>query len=286
MVEGITFTGTGKNINTVGIRPAGDGKKGKFGGRVTTTTTPTTMPDLYQSNPAYNLPGGGDYHCGPTAVANIMIWLDRNGFPDLIDGDCDTTEKEGKLISHLGELMETNPDDDGGTGTPDLINGIKTYMRNAGYNAAINYIGFHNKAVGSGPARTIGMPLIKSCLEGRSNLILHYGTYTYDTEKETYVRAHGHFVTAISAKEKSDGTLDVIVHNPGDGEKPQQEVINLKYVTNNDLKFYRKPLNANGESEEEYFSPKGHLIMTEEGDDGKTKYLIDGVIQIGSISSR
>ncbi|MHC4390812.1 MAG: hypothetical protein ACYS22_05770 [Planctomycetota bacterium] len=61
------------------------------------------MPDLCQTDPAFKaLPKRGGMFCGPTAVANVLAYLDRTRFPTLVPGDTREKPTQLALLQALG----------------------------------------------------------------------------------------------------------------------------------------------------------------------------------------
>ena len=70
------------------------------------------MPDLCQTDAAFaSLPNGGKYWCGPTAVANALIAMDRCCYDNLVPGDVNSKRVQLDLLATLGQ-PNYNPDCD------------------------------------------------------------------------------------------------------------------------------------------------------------------------------
>jgi hypothetical protein len=152
-----------------------------------------SMPNLCQRDAkSKQLKEHGEVYCGPTSVANAIIWLAKYHFSMLIppSGNLSDHEAALKIIETLGEYMKTNED---GTEIIDTMEGLEKYIRDRGYNVHIEWKGIED----GGDYDKGKIPYqdwIKKGTIGPSNAILSIGLYNH--EKEHYDLVEGHFVTA------------------------------------------------------------------------------------------
>ena len=92
-----------------------------------------SIPDLTQTDQRADFPGGGSQFCCLVAISNSLMWLDSNGFQNLIENSEDPFESQVKLVKLLAsnQYMDTNLIE--GTGTTNLMHGIKKYVQDHGY---------------------------------------------------------------------------------------------------------------------------------------------------------
>ena len=61
-----------------------------------------SIPDLTQTDKRANFPGGGSQYCCLVAIANSLMWLDSNGFADLVQNAGGPFDDEVGLVKLLG----------------------------------------------------------------------------------------------------------------------------------------------------------------------------------------
>jgi hypothetical protein len=82
------------------------------------------------------LPGDGSSYCAPTSTADNMVWLARNGFPQLapaLDQQNRTQLENANLVLSLAGLFGTTPAS--GTLNSNVVAGLIEYMRLKGFAA-------------------------------------------------------------------------------------------------------------------------------------------------------
>ena len=98
------------------------------------------MPDFFQTHKELEYLGGGKA-CAPVAVSNILVYLDTNGFPNMLKAEIPNDEDQLELIKLLGskEYMATASH---GTNPPFVMKGLEKYVKDKGYKESIKYRGF------------------------------------------------------------------------------------------------------------------------------------------------
>lgn len=180
------------------------------------------MPDLKQQGFGFVLPKRGYAYCGPTAVANVLLWMNDhrmqeryqpNAAPLQVANRERTFEVEeaGRLIRRLGEYMET--DIDNGTPPAQLVRGLNRYLKDNGHqHAAVSYHGIRPVLVGD--KRVKGPPSISELgqtLKDGGYAVLNLGWYKED--KGRLLRVGGHWVTFKGWQQKN-GRRYLVVHDP------------------------------------------------------------------------
>ena len=92
-----------------------------------------SIPDLTQTDPRANFPGGGSQFCCLVSIANSLMWLDSNGFPNFVQKSESPFEDQVKLVKLLSSKQYMDTDLIDGTGTTKLMRGIKKYVLDRGY---------------------------------------------------------------------------------------------------------------------------------------------------------
>jgi hypothetical protein len=177
------------------------------------TTKLASMPDFCQEDERHGaLPFDGSVLCAPVAVSNALVWLDANGFPDIIKGTRNTPRRQAALIRELSAEKYMFTFEQTGTAPLQLIRGLDRFMSDRGYRVAIESMGWrsHTKSIGEVP----DVPWMLKSVEGDSNLVLNIGFYTFAEGQQVYRRTAGHYVTVAGYKRGPDATA-LLIHDPG-----------------------------------------------------------------------
>jgi len=200
------------------------------------------MPDICQIDS--RLPNHGREYCGPAAVSNAIAWLAMNGLTDLIPECKDTKNLNDKnnictslinVIKTLGSAEYMKTALYAGTDPIDVLYGLERYILSCGYEPIIEWKGYRE-----GGKFTRGpIPDLKWMADGFDqdyNLVLEIGWYNYNTQRRSFIRNGGHYVT-VTAIDLSSKTPKLIVHNPsvGGGATPKPQVCSLREITGGSL---------------------------------------------------
>ena len=162
-------------------------------------------------------------HCGPVAVANIVVYLTKNGHQMLVEPQGGLLENEAlnRLIEKLASCMQTGSisDADPGTTPQNLIDGLEKYVVERGYRLPTKVW----KGWGAGEVLASSeapeMILIAEGTYGDKNSLLHLGWYL-DEKTGTYKRYSGHFANNVGYTNlNTDSNLGLIVHDPSPRSK-------------------------------------------------------------------
>ncbi len=203
------------------------------------------MPDLKQQGFGFALPKRGYAYCGPTAVANVLLWMNdhrmeeqyrSNGAPLRVANRERTFEVDdaGRLIRRLGEYMET--DIDNGTPPADLVRGLNRYFQENGHrDYAVSYHGIRPLKVGD--KRVKGPPSLRELsrtIQDGAFAVLNLGWYKEHNGR--LVRIGGHWVTFKGWK-KADGKRFLLVHDPASRPywKPAAIALRLQRIKRGEL---------------------------------------------------
>ena len=195
------------------------------------------MPDFCQGDKRYGkLPDDGSSYCGPVALSNILIYLDRTNCPDLIPGEKLSKRDQFTLIKLLGskKYIQTSPKT--GTEPLALMRGLIKYASNKGYKISIKWKGWHdgrNYSTGEIPDQN----WIAGEIKDFSNAILHIGWYKYDVKKDFYKRIGGHYVSVVRIKDDK-----IIIHDPSirSGIGPKDEYCRFVPIKSGTLSKWHK----------------------------------------------
>jgi len=198
-----------------------------FAGPVQAATYDTSrmdqFPDFAQTDPALDLPGGGKFYCVPVATANALVWYAKErGYSDLLPvTGLSLTDKVAAVARVLGEdrYMSTAPK--GGTSQAKFMQGLSSYISDAGYSSKLTYRGRWPMPEKFGRIQ-IGAPDHESIQDQFSDgaaVFLSIGFYEEGDRPGELKRIGGHFVTVVGYGVDKNGKMDrdtVILHDPGD----------------------------------------------------------------------
>ncbi len=178
-----------------------------------------SIPDVTQTDKRADFPGGGTQYCCLVAIANSLMWMDSNGFPDLVQNSGDLFHDEVKLVKLLGSKAYMDTSLEYGTGTTKLMRGIKKYLQERGYETKrLEYQGWRKHP----PEMRSRFPVprlswIKQSIVGKGAVWLNVGWYEYNRSRDEYTRIAGHWVTLVGYGKDENGRLDptiLILHDP------------------------------------------------------------------------
>lgn len=181
------------------------------------------FPDFAQTDPALNLPGGGKFYCVPVATANALVWYAKErGYSDLLPvTGISLTDKVATVARVLGEdrYMSTAPK--GGTSHLKFMQGLSSYISDAGYSSTITYRGRWPmpKKYGRIETRAPDLDAIHEQFSDGAAVFLSIGFYEEGSRPGEWKRVGGHFVTVVGFGIDKNGNVDpdtVILHDPGD----------------------------------------------------------------------
>ena len=169
------------------------------------------IPDFCQTDQRYGkFDGGGAMTCAPAAPSNSLVWLNQNGFPNILNKPNATKADQSDLIRRLSkpEFLDTTIQD--GTSAKKLVLGIENFFKAAGYDCKVEQMHCRSstRRIGTIPDETW---MLKSCM-GSSNLLINVGWCK--TEKNHYQHFDGHWVTLVGFKEER-GSRILLIHDPG-----------------------------------------------------------------------
>ncbi|HMP53609.1 MAG TPA: hypothetical protein PKD05_18820 [Candidatus Melainabacteria bacterium] len=191
-----------------------------------------STPDLAQNDPAAALPYGGAPYCGPVAVSNALIWLSKEGYPNLFQGKLNdklTARTQGKLVAHLALYMNTTRSM--GTTVNGFLKGVERYVQSRGYRIdSLTYSGWEHCDPKYFTGQKNASPeTIIEALASKSAVWLKVGWYRYVPGKLEYRRFAGHWVTAVSCRRLPEGVYEVSIKDSAarSGIEPKTEKVLL-----------------------------------------------------------
>ena len=176
------------------------------------------MPDLCQTDQAFrSLPHEGKYSCGPAAFANVLIWMDRHGFEDLVAGDVRSKGGQRALLEVLGSkpYLQTTRH---GISPLAAMKGIRHFVEERGYHAEVEWRGWRR----GGEFSTdpfVDPSWLREGVGGESNVVLNVGWYRYDRSEDLYSRLGGHYTTLVGYRQEGD-RFTYLVHDPAPRSGP------------------------------------------------------------------
>jgi hypothetical protein len=152
------------------------------------------MPDLCQTDAAFaSLPNGGKYWCGPTAVANALIAMDRCRYDNLVAGDVTSKRVQLDLLTTLGQTRYLRMRKYG-IGPIAAMVGIENFVRDRGYDVTVAWQGWRHGDEFT-VAHSVHPRWLREGVLGDSNVVLNVGWYKHDPAGALYSRIGGHYMT-------------------------------------------------------------------------------------------
>ena len=214
-----------------------------------------TLPDLTQKLERFGFKVEDSYYCAPVAVSNGLIWLSKNGYPNLARGYKDSENQQAHYAVILGgkQYMNTRRDR-GGTSVVDIMRGLYKYVLECGYiPVSFRYQGWRtHPKVFSTQVRTPDLNWIKSGIVGSSLECLNVGFYKYDPGTKIYKRTGGHWVSLAGYGVDKNGAKDpsvLLIHDPAsrDGLKKRTDYVKIAPIKEGYLQSrYGNPFAAKG----------------------------------------
>ena len=188
------------------------------------------MPDYYQMQ--QGLPASGSQYCGPASAANALIWLDSNGFGNMVEGDANDPKARLNLAKKLGNYMHT-----GNSGTPIcfLMPGLEKYVRERGYDIKIEHKGSRGYRADKHAGDLIDVPWLMESITGSSNVIFNVGFYKYDKDNDRYLRLVGHYVSVAGYDFREGNQLIIHDPSPRSGKEAKHEYCSLTAIESGQL---------------------------------------------------
>jgi hypothetical protein len=200
-------------------------------------TEKLNAPDLMQTDPVAQLPGGGKNYCAPVSISNSLMWLAENGFDNLTPKLNNRKKSQLELARILGAKDYMNSED--GTGMYGIFRGVSKYLKECDYE--YSYLKCqtwrkHPKEFSSG-VEVPNLDWIKEGLHGSSAVWLNCGWYKYHIKTKEYERIGGHWVTLVGYGVDENGKKNpniLIVHDPASraGKEPAHEDVVVRRIKN------------------------------------------------------
>ncbi|MEV7403083.1 hypothetical protein AB0N93_22155 [Streptomyces sp. NPDC091267] len=158
------------------------------------------------------LPGNGQMYCMPTSALNTLFWLDRHGYPNLLDGDYDPTssspvnyQEVTAKLGRMGGLAET--DATSGTNRGNAADGINDLIEQKGYEDRLeaDWESLDDED-------NVSHRMVELTRNGRDLLIASIGWYDADGD-----RTGGHAVTVVGVYGSVGNHHTIQFHDPADG---------------------------------------------------------------------
>lgn len=169
-------------------------------------TSNASAPDLKQ----YDVKGMEEYYCGPVSVANGVIMLTQNGFPNLY--------RQGRELELIEELAKYFKTDKNGTISDNMCKGLEAFVNSKGYKANLTYQGFRSVDAKYKTASLPDLNYIKNEIDKNNAVFLNIGVYKKSIQngKPIYTRQYGHFVTAVGQSNNGLGVDPnyLTIHDP------------------------------------------------------------------------
>lgn len=239
-----------------------------------------SIPDFLQTDTSAEFPLKGEMFCAPVSVSNSFVWLSKNGFEKLMDCTGENKKNQIEMIKILSSKNYMNTSIKMGTGTPGLMEGIKKYLKDSGYNyKRLQYQGWrsHPKEFKTG-VQIPKLNWIKQGVIGKGGVWANVGWYRYNNFKNEYTRIGGHWVTIVGYGIDETGNINpgiLIIHDSAlrAGNQFANEYVVVKQIKSGrlvgDKRYKRLPRSAKG-----YYILTGGMHIHRKADAA----ILDGVI--------
>jgi hypothetical protein len=174
----------------------------------------SAIPDYYQNDTSFGgFPDGGQMYCGPVAVSNSLMYLIGNTiFEDTFPG-LPARKDQHTLINKIAspEYIGTGRM---GTSPSGICKGVDKFLLDNNYTGAtLSYYGWRPVPAKYHKQSRADLISMEGLLRRSETAIwLNFGWYSYQKDKNQYIRTGGHWVTLIDIL-RSD-TLSIVVHDP------------------------------------------------------------------------
>ncbi len=240
-----------------------------------------STPDLLQTDPEGNLPGGGRQYCAPVAVSNSLIWLGENGYKNLVPRGMSRKKAQIEIARILGSKDCMNTNLEGGTGVSGVLRGVERYLNQHGYAyRRLEYQGWrrHPRKY-STRVEVPDLEWLKTGLAGDSGVWLNVGWYKYDNQTDEYCRIGGHWVTLVGYGVDEKGIKNaatLILHDPAPraGRSFSDEYVRTEKIKSGTLTGEKWKL---ARSAAGYYKLTDGMHVRKQADFG----ILDGVVVLG-----
>lgn len=189
------------------------------------------MPNLSQTEIS-GLPGGGQRFCCPTATADALLWLDKNGVRGLVpDGPNDQARAEA-LVKELAGYFKT----DTGIGTlwDNYFAGLPVFLRNHGYGRSrLTFYG--NFAAGQRIGASKQVPNLAGLQRGNTAngfVMLALGYYSLPDQNGACRKTDWHWAVLIDTDPRA-GTMTFNDPRPGPAKPKQALTLKIADIPKN-----------------------------------------------------
>ena len=222
----------------------------------------TDIADFCQENDS--LPYSGLSYCGPVSVSNILVHLQKNGFPNMIDktesGDIDQLG----LVKTLGsrDYMSTS---NIGTTPVDMMAGLAKYVGERNYDVITLWRG-ENGGKYTIKSEQPDPDWLKSQARNESYLVLSVGFYK-ELYSSVFEKTGEHYIAVVGFQNDNE----ILIHDPSplSGKEPKTETFKLLPMRDETLRTWcYKGLNfksANGYWELSGTKTKSYDLLLAEG---------------------
>jgi len=202
----------------------------------------SAIPGYRQNDPAFGgLPGAeeddpGSMYCAPAAVSNSLMWLDDNGFEDIVKEDSEDRKfDQFRLILELSKPDYLNTNVKLGTSHANILEGLERFLNERGYlYEELGHQGWMPVPEEYNRGDLVSLDWMKEGLRGCGSVWFSAGFYEYFPEFDIYRLKRSHMVTLVgfSPKGKGEYSNALIVHDPlqGDGSEPKNLYIQAERI--------------------------------------------------------
>lgn len=240
-------------------------------------------PDFCQTDTQGKFNNGGRMYCGPVAASNSIVWLARQGYPQLLDSSESKKQSQIELIRTLASSGYMGTDGTKGTGPRSLMKGLHKYVTQRGYECErLEFRGWSpvDRRFNPTNAPVTIESISQAVAHPRGVVCANIGWYTHDEASDTYTRHGGHWMTIVGAGVTSEGAQDdstILFHDPAprSGKSKATHYSRLQPLEGGTLTGTKRglPTTAKG-----VFEVRDGIVIKKVVEGERTRPLVDGVV--------
>jgi len=196
-----------------------------------------SIPNYQQYDPAFGgLPSPengvpGIMYCVPAAVSNSLMWLDDNGFENIVKQESsDRKFDQFQLILELSKPEYLNTNVEIGTSHANILEGIERFLGERGYEYKfLGNQGWMPVPEKYNQGELVSLEWMKEGLQDCGSVWFSIGYYEYNPDYDIYKLERSHMVTMVGFGFDGNGVNKnaLIVHDPLQKDRGEPENVFL-----------------------------------------------------------
>jgi hypothetical protein len=171
-------------------------------------------------------------YCAPAAVSNSLMWLDDQGFEDIVISDTeDRKYDQFRLILELSSPEYLNTNVEIGTSHANILEGLERFLSGRGYeNQSLSHQGWMPVPDEFNRGEQVSLEWMQDGLRGCGSVWFSIGFFDYQPEFDIYTLKRSHMVTLVGFGHNGRGSNSniLIIHDPLQGNEAFRDEITLQ----------------------------------------------------------